>query len=123
MKYLCLIFATEAQMNTIPPERMGAFVDAHLDYDDALRASGHLVASEGLAAAGTAAVVRVRNGRLSVTDGPFIETNEQLGGFYLVEATGEAEAVRIAAGIPSSGIGNIEVWPVHPLVRPEGGVS
>ncbi|WP_076997740.1 YciI family protein [Variovorax sp. KK3] len=123
MKYLCLIFATDAQMNTIPSADMPAFVDAHLDYDDALRDSGQLVATEGLEAASTAAVVRVRDGRLSVTDGPFIETNEQLGGFYLVEAASENEAVRIAAGIPSARIGHIELRQVLSLLRPEGGAS
>ncbi|MGK6306962.1 YciI family protein [Variovorax sp. DT-64] len=118
MRYLCMIFATDAQMGTIPPAEMAAFVNEHLDYDDRLRAGGHLVASEGLEAASTAAVVRVRNGRLSVTDGPFIETNEQLGGFYLVEAASEEEAVRLAAGIPSARVGSIELRPVFELARP-----
>ena len=115
MRYLCMIFATDEQMSVLAPAEMAAFVNEHLDYDDQLRASGHLVESEGLEAARTAAVVRVRNGRLSVTDGPFVETNEQLGGFYLVEAAGEEEAVRIAAGIPSSRVGSIEVRPVGGL--------
>lgn len=121
MRYLCLIFATEAQMSAIPPAEMAAFVNAHLDYDDRLRASGHFVEAEGLEAASTAAVVRVRNGRLSVTDGPFIETNEQLGGFYLVEAASEEEAIRLAAGIPSSRVGSIELRPVLELTRPPQG--
>jgi hypothetical protein len=118
-----MIFATEAQMGTIPPAEMAAFVNAHLDYDDRLRASGHLVESEGLQAASTAAVVRVRDGRLSVTDGPFIETNEHLGGFYLVEAASGEEAVRLAAGIPSSRIGSIELRPVFELARPTEGAQ
>lgn len=123
MKYLCMIFATDAQMGTIPSAGMAAFVNEHLDYDERLRASGHLVESEGLEAASTAAVVRVRDGRLSVTDGPFIETNEQLGGFYLVEAASEEEAVRLAAGIPSSRVGSIELRPVFELTRPPGEVQ
>jgi hypothetical protein len=123
MRYLCMIFATEAQMGTIPPAEMAAFVNEHLDYDDRLRASGQLVESEGLEAATTAAVVRVRDGRLSVTDGPFIETNEQLGGFYLVEAESGEEAVRLAAGIPSSRIGSIELRPVFELARPTEGAQ
>ena len=123
MRYLCMIFATEAQMGTIPPAEMAAFVNAHLDYDDRLRASGHLVESEGPQAASTAAVVRVRDGRLSVTDGPSIETNEHLGGFYLVEAASGEEAVRLAAGIPSSRIGSIELRPVFELARPTEGAQ
>jgi hypothetical protein len=118
-----MIFATEAQMGAIPSAEMAAFVNAHLDYDDRLRASGHLVESEGLQAASTAAVVRVRDGRLSVTDGPFIETNEHLGGFYLVEAASGEEAVRLAAGIPSSRIGSIELRPVFELARPTEGAQ
>jgi hypothetical protein len=118
MKYLCMIFASDAQMSAVPPTEMAAFVNEHLDYDDQLRASGHFVESEALEAASTAAVVRVRNGRLSVTDGPFIETNEQLGGFYLVEAASEDEAVRLAAGIPSARVGSIELRPVLDLARP-----
>jgi hypothetical protein len=112
MRYLCMIFATDEQMGVLSPAELAAFVNAHLDYDDALRASGKFVESEGLEAASTAAVVRVRNGKLSVTDGPFVETNEQLGGFYLVEAASDEEAVRLAAGIPSSRLGSIEVRPV-----------
>lgn len=112
MRYLCMIFATDEQMSVLSPGEMRDFVNAHLDYDDQLRASGHFVESEGLEAARTAAVVRVRNGKLSVTDGPFVETNEQLRGFYLVEAASDEEAVRIAAGIPSSRVGSIEVRPV-----------
>ena len=118
MRYLCMIFATQAQVDAIPPAELPAFVNAHLDYDDQLGASGKLVASEGLVSADKAVVVRMRNGKLSVTDGPFIETNEQLGGFYLVDAADDEEALRIAAGIPSARVGSIEVRPV--LAPPEG---
>jgi hypothetical protein len=114
MRYLCMIFATDEQMGVLSPDQMRDFVNAHLDYDDQLRASGHFVASEGLEAASTAAVVRVRNGKLSVTDGPFVETNEQLGGFYLVEAKDLDEALAIAARIPSARYGSIEVRPTWP---------
>jgi len=113
MRYLCMIFATQAQVDAIPPDELPAFVNAHLDYDDQLNASGHLVASEGLEPADQAVVVRMRNGKLSVTDGPFVETNEQLGGFYFVEAASEEEALHIAAAIPSARVGSIEVRPVH----------
>jgi hypothetical protein len=113
MRYLCLIYATDEQMAVLSASGMGAFVNAHLDYDDALAASGHMVVSEGLEAARTAVTVRMRHGKLSVTDGPFAETSEQLGGFYLVEAADEPEALRIAAGIPSSRYGSVELRPVR----------
>jgi hypothetical protein len=113
MRYLCLIHCSDAQMaGGVPPEDMAQFVNAHLDYDDALRARGQLVATEALEAASGAAIVRVRQGKLWITDGPFAETSEQLGGFYLVDAASDEEAVRIAAGIPSARIGSIELRPV-----------
>jgi hypothetical protein len=108
-----MIFSTDEQLEGLSPAEMRSFVNAHLDYDDALRASGNFVESEGLEAASTAVTVRVRNGKLSVTDGPFAETYEQLGGFYLVEAATEDEALRIAAGIPSARLGSVEVRPVQ----------
>mgnify|MGYP003576796240 CR=1 FL=1 len=117
MKYLCLIYASEAQMAGVSAEDMPQFVNAHLDYDDALRASGQLVETEALEAAHTAAVVRVRRGQLSVTAGPFAETSEQLGGFYLVEAANEEEGVRIPSAIPSARTGSIEVRPIAPPER------
>ena len=115
MRYLCMIFATHAQVDAIPPGELPAFVNAHLDYDDQLSASGTLIASEGLESSDKAVVVRMRNGKLSVTDGPFVETNEQLGGFYLVEASSDEEAMQIAAAIPSARVGSIEVRPVLAL--------
>jgi hypothetical protein len=112
MRYLCMIFATPAQMEAIPADELPAFVNAHLDYDDALNARGKLVASEGLESSDKAVVVRMRQGKLSVTDGPFTETHEQLGGFYLVDAASDEEAMQIAAAIPSARVGSIEVRPV-----------
>ena len=119
MRYLCLIHCSDAQMaDGVAPAEMAQFVNAHLDYDDALRASGQLAATEALAGAHSAAIVRVREGQLWVTDGPFAETSEQLGGFYLVDAASEEEAVRIAAGIPSARIGSIELRPVLSTEEP-----
>jgi len=113
MRYLCLIHCSDDQMaGGVEPGDMPQFVNAHLDYDDALRATGQLVATEALEAAPSAAIVRVRQGKLWVTDGPFAETSEQLGGFYLVDAASDEEAIRIAAGIPSARVGSIEVRPV-----------
>ena len=113
MRYLCLIHCSDAQMASgVPPQDMARFVNAHLDYDDALRATGQLVATEALESAHSAAIVRVRQGKLWVTDGPFAETSEQLGGFYLVDAASDEDAAHIAAGIPSARVGSIELRPV-----------
>jgi hypothetical protein len=80
-----------------------------------LRASGRRLASEALEPVATATTVRVRNGRLSVSDGPFAETKEQLAGFYLVEAHDLNEAIQLASRIPPAAVGCIEVRPVRPI--------
>jgi hypothetical protein len=83
-----------------------------LAYNEMLRASGHFVAADALQSARTATTVRVRDGQVLVTDGPFAETKEQLGGYYIVEAENLDEAVTIAARIPGARTGSIEVRPV-----------
>ncbi len=93
-----------------------ALIREHLAYDAGLRASGHLVESGALELEHTATIVRVRNGKLSATDGPFAETKEHLGGFLLVEAESREEAIRLAAGIPSARNGWIEVRPLRDLL-------
>jgi hypothetical protein len=85
------------------------------DYAAGLQNAGVLIAAEALQPVKTAATVRIRNGRLSVTDGPFAETKEQLAGFYLVEARDLNEAIQLAAKIPPAGEGSIEVRPVRQL--------
>jgi hypothetical protein len=80
-----------------------------------VRKSGHYVAAEVLQPVKTARTVRVRNGKTSITDGPFAETKEQLGGFYLIEAKDEHEALRLAAQIPPARVGSIEVRPIREL--------
>jgi hypothetical protein len=108
MKYLCLVYAEEKALE--------GFDDAEcVAYDQGIRDSGHCIASEALQPVCTAATVRVRNGKASVTDGPFAETKEQLAGFYLVEAAGLDEAIKLAAGIPPATVGSIEVRPIRPL--------
>jgi len=97
------------------PAEEDALIREHLAYDAGLRASGHLVESGALQLEQTATLVRVRNGKLSATDGPFVETKEHLGGFLLVEAESREEAIRIAAGIPSARNGWIEVRPLREL--------
>ena len=108
MKYLCLVYGEEAKL---------AGMDDHhcLAVDAELRASGHCVASEALQPVATATTVRVRNGRLAVSDGPFAETKEALAGFYLVEARDLNEAIQLAARIPPAAVGCVEVRPIRPI--------
>lgn len=108
MKYLCLVYGDESEMHTVPDREC-------LAYDDALREGGHCIASEALQPVQTATTVRVRNGKLSVTDGPFAETKEQLGGFYLIEARDLDEAIQLAAKIPPARVGSVEVRPIRPI--------
>jgi hypothetical protein len=108
MKYLCLVYGEEPALQEMP--------DSHcLDYDEEIRASGHCVASEALQPVATASTVRVRDGKVSVTDGPFAETKEALAGFYLIEARDMEEAIKVASGIPPASVGSIEVRPIRPI--------
>jgi hypothetical protein len=108
VKYLCLVYAEE--------EKLEDFDDAECVLcGDSLRASGHAIAAEALQPVRTATTVRVRNGKMSLTDGPFAETKEQLAGFYLIDAKDLNEALKIAAKIPPARVGSIEVRPVRQL--------
>lgn len=108
MKYLCLVYLDEQRLNELPDEDC-------VDYDAMIRDSGHCIASEALQSVTTATTVRVRNGQIAITDGPFAETKEQLSGFYLIDAKDLDEAIRIAAKIPPATVGSIEVRPVRPI--------
>ncbi len=108
MKYLCLVYGEEKKLETMPDSEC-------LEYDAALRESGHCLASEALQPVHTATTVRVRNGKVSITDGPFAETKEQLAGFYLIEARDLNEAIQLAAKIPPAHVGSIEVRPIRPI--------
>jgi hypothetical protein len=108
MNYLCLVYLDEKRLDELPDEDC-------VDYDTQIRASGHCIASEALQPVATATTVRVRNSKVSVTDGPFAETKEQLAGFYMIEAKDLNEAIRIASKIPPARVGSIEVRPVRPI--------
>jgi len=108
MKYLLLVYGEEAKMREVDDLSCLAF-------DQSVRASGHCVASEALQPVATATTVRVRNGKTSITDGPFAETKECLAGFYMVEARDLNEAIQIASRIPPAQIGSIEVRPIRPI--------
>ncbi len=108
MKYLCLVYLDEKRLDELPDEDCVA-------YDTAIRRSGHCMASEALESVQTATTVRLRNGKVSITDGPFAETKEQLAGFYMIEAKDLDEAIQIAAKIPPARVGSIEVRPIRPI--------
>ena len=115
MKFLFLIYHDERVLDAMPAGEMQALVDKALEYDDEIRRSGHYIVSNALMRGRTARTIRVREGKVATTDGPFAETKEQLGGFFLVEAKDLDEACAIAARFPPARIGTIEVRPVQEL--------
>jgi hypothetical protein len=120
MKYLCLAYEAEATLNAMSRSEWDELRRETLDYVDTLKRCGHFVSAEPLQSVRTSVTVRVRNGKLDLTDGPFAETKEQLGGFFLVEARDLNEAIQIAAHWPSARFGTIEVRPVEDGLREEG---
>ena len=108
MKYLCLVYLEQGKFDAVPDSEC-------LVYGQALDKGGHRVAAEALQGVHTATTVRVRNGKVSMTDGPFAETKEQLAGFYLIEAKDLDEAVDLASKIPPARVGSVEVRPVRAL--------
>jgi hypothetical protein len=116
VKYLCLVYLSTEHWSSAPDSTCAA-------YGHKLRDSGHLLGGTPLHPTSTATTVRVRNGQVSVTDGPFAETKEALSGFYLIEARDLNEAIQIAAKIPPAQYGSIEVRPTRELVLDGPGVS
>jgi len=117
MKYLCLVYIEEKTLDAMSENGLDALIDESLAYDKVLRKSGHYLVSEALQPVQAATTVRVRNGKLSVTDGPFAETKEQLGGFFLIDARDLNDAIQVASRIPPARLGSIEVRPVMELRR------
>ena len=115
MKYLCLIYSDENKMAALPESERKAMMSEYLAFTDSIKRSGHLVAGERLQRTPTAVTLRSRNGKMSTTDGPFAETKEQLGGFYLIEARDLNDAIQVASRIPGTRVGSIEVRPVWEL--------
>lgn len=115
MKYICLVYVDERKLKSLPAPEYDALVAEALAYDDELRGSGHYVASNALQPVESATTLRPRNGGISITDGPFAETKEQLGGFFLIEARDLNEALHVAAKIPPARYGCVEVRPVKTL--------
>lgn len=118
MKYLCLVYHEEAKVDALPASEYDAIVREVLDYREELRQSGHYIVSSPLQPVQAATTLRVRNGKLSITDGPFAETKEQLGGFYLIEARDLNDAIRVASKMPPARLGCIEVRPIKEFDPP-----
>jgi hypothetical protein len=112
MKYLCIVHADSAVFESFTPEFGQKFNDESLEYDTDLQRRGKFIAAEALQGPEAAVVIRVRDGKMSSTDGPFTELREQVCGFVLIEAVDLNDAIQIAAGIPMARIGTIEVRPV-----------
>lgn len=121
MKYLLTIYADEGHYASMPPERMGEVFAAHGRFGAAAAEAGVMRGGDGLQPTSTATTVRVRDGETMLTDGPFAETREQLGGFYMIECGDLDEAVRWAAQVPEAQFGSIEVRPVMVFDDPSGG--
>ena len=115
MKYLCMVLVDEKKLHALSESELQTLDDASLAFDDTLRKKGHLLAAQALESVSTATIVRVRGGKVSVTDGPFAETNEQIGGFLLIEAQDLNEAIQLASKVPAIQLGGIEIRPIKEL--------
>ena len=113
MKFVCLVYGEQKQISAMTDNECMA-------YDQSLRDAGRCLASEALQPVHTAASVRVRNGKMSATDGPFTETKEVLAGFYLIDAADRNEAIQIASKMPPASVGTVEVRPVRELTTTTG---
>jgi hypothetical protein len=112
MKYLCLIYGSEKEWEALPKETTDAIHAEYFVFGNDIKASGQYIAGHALQSTQTATTVRMRHGKMSATDGPFAETKEQLGGFYLIQAKDLNEAIQVASRIPSARTGSIEVRPI-----------
>ncbi len=113
MKYLCLVYGEEKKIQSMTD-------DECMEFDAGIRESGRCIASEALQPVQTATTLRIRNGKRSVTDGPFAETKEQLAGFYLIECRNLDEAIELASRIPPARVGSVEVRPIRDLLSTTG---
>ncbi len=118
MRYAMLIYTQETSPDDISEEERNAVMNAYFEFTNDVRQKGIMSAGEALQPISTATSVRVRAGETLSSDGPFAETKEQLGGFYLIEARDLNDAIQVAAKIPSARIGSIEVRPVMEFEQP-----
>lgn len=112
MKYLCLAYEEEAKLNCLSKAEWESLRTETLAYVEKLRTMGVLIATEPLQTVHTTATVRVRQNKVSITDGPFAETKETLGGYFLINVRNREEALKVAAEWPSARFGSIEVRPI-----------
>jgi hypothetical protein len=112
MKYLCLIYGDENSRRTMPKEQMDTMMKEYGAFTEDIKRSGQYIGGDPLQLTQTATTVRVRQGKISTTDGPFAETKEQLGGYYLINAKDLNEAIQVASRIPGARIGSVEVRPI-----------
>jgi hypothetical protein len=117
MTFMFTIYHDETVMDAMPEQERQALVDSAIEYAEEIRRSGHFIASNALQRTSTARTIRVHPGRVSTTVGPFAETKEQLGGFFVIEAKDMDEACAIAARFPPARVGAIEVRPVQVLAH------
>ena len=118
MRYLCLIYDEEKKLAAMSKSESDAFTGEYFTFTEAIKQSGHYIGGEALQPIQTATTVRVRNAKVSTTDGPFAETKEQLGGFYLINARDLNDALQVASKIPSARLGSVEVRPIMEFDRP-----
>ena len=119
MKYLCLIYEDEKNWMNMTKEQGDALLGEYNTFTEDIQKSGHLLAGEALQPTQSATTVRLRKGKVSTTDGPFAETKEQLGGYYLIQAKDLNDAIKVAAKIPAVRDGSIEVRPVMEFDQPQ----
>src|SRR5262249_383740 len=120
MKFMCLAYEEEEKLNALSPSEWAALRDETIAYVESLRANGHLVVTHALQSTRKAATVRVRAGRPVVTDGPFAEAKEVIGGFFVVEVRDREEAVELASRWPWARVGASEVRPTEEALRVDG---
>ena len=120
MKFLCIAYEEERKLNMLSKAEWLALRQETLDYVETLRKQGRLILTHALQSATTAATVRIRDKERLVTDGPYAETKEQFGGFFLIEAKDLQDAIGVAAKWPSAAIGSIEVRPIEEGLRMGG---
>ena len=119
MRYLCLIYDKESDIEKMSKSESEAFMGEYFAFTEGIKKSGHYLGGEALQPIQTATTVRVRNGKVSTTDGPFAETKEQLGGFYMIEARDLNDAIQVASKIPSARLGSVEVRPIMEFDQPQ----
>ena len=118
MRYLCLIYENEKNLATMPKDQSDHVMAEYGAFTQGIKISGHYIGGNALQPTPSATTLRVRNGKVSTTDGPFAETKEQLGGYYLIDAKDLNDAIQVASKIPSAKFGSIEVRPIMEFNQP-----